>query len=562
MSFGVVLLCHEDFDRAAQAARIWAAGGCPVVVHVDARVPMAKVAAFRQALGGVPGIAFSRRYACEWGTWGIVAASLAAAEQLLAADPRVGHVYLASGACLPLRPVAELAAHLAARPETDFIESVATADAGWTVAGLSEERFTLWFPFAWRRNRRLFDRAVALQRRLGLRRRLPPGLAPHLGSQWWCLTRQTLAAILGDPRRAEYERYFRHVWIPDESYFQTLARHHSRQIESRSLTVAKFDSQGRPHLFHDDHATLLRQSGCFVARKIWRGAAALYASFPAPAAPGTTPDPGRIERLFLRAETERRRGRPGLYNQARFPRKDAENGKTAVPYALLQGLPSLFPGLESWLARATGVTVHGRLFGPDAVGFASGARGAAGGLTDSVALRDYDRRAFLTNLLWASRGDRVAFLAEPGDTAAIDWFIATDHNAQVFAVTGAWVLPLARSDRPFADLRRQAARLRQAEEAQIEVLTSPFLRARVRLWSLTEVLEAPGDTLAALVHGVGGPGSAAGGAAPLRTPPLADLSAVPEFLGKLRDSGLPVGNPEDLARFLTDQPRRAAGGLR
>src|SRR5690606_19607968 len=138
--------------------------------------------------------------------------------------PQVRHVYLASGSCLPLRPVEELRTYLDERPRTDFIESVTTADVGWTVGGLNYERFTLRFPFSWRKHRWLFDGYVRLQRLLGVRRSMPSGVVPHLGSQWWCLTRQTLSAILDGPEREEYDRYFRKVWIPDESYFQTLVR--------------------------------------------------------------------------------------------------------------------------------------------------------------------------------------------------------------------------------------------------------------------------------------------------------------------------------------------------
>jgi hypothetical protein len=105
---------------------------------------------------------------------------------------------------------------------------------------------------------------------------LPEGITPHLGSQWWCLTRQTLTAILEDPRRPELDRYFRYVWIPDESYYQTLVRNYGRKIESRSLTLSKFDFQGKPHVFYDDHLQLLRRSDCFVARKVWPRADRLY----------------------------------------------------------------------------------------------------------------------------------------------------------------------------------------------------------------------------------------------------------------------------------------------
>ena len=79
--------------------------------------------------------------------------------------PEVRHVYLASGSCLPLRPVDELRDYLNDRPRTDFIESVTTADVGWTIGGLNFERFTLRFPFSWRKHRLLFDTYVELQRR-------------------------------------------------------------------------------------------------------------------------------------------------------------------------------------------------------------------------------------------------------------------------------------------------------------------------------------------------------------------------------------------------------------
>ncbi len=158
------------------------------------------------------------------------------------------------------------------------------------------------FPFSWRRQRKLFDGYVRLQRRVGYKRKVPDGLVPHLGSQWWCLTRQTLSAILESPDRAEIDRYFRRVWIPDESYFQTMVRQFSANVESRSLTLSKFDYQGKPHIFYDDHLQLLRRSDCFVARKIWPEAAKLYQNFlhgDAASQASAEPNPGKIDRLVL-----------------------------------------------------------------------------------------------------------------------------------------------------------------------------------------------------------------------------------------------------------------------
>ncbi|MDH5528925.1 MAG: beta-1,6-N-acetylglucosaminyltransferase, partial [Paracoccaceae bacterium] len=375
MTVGFIMMCHTALDRAAQVARFWSVAGCPVVIHVDSRVPRREYGAFVDSLADLEHVSFSRRYACEWGTWSLVAATQVAATQMLARHKQVRHVFLASGSCLPLRPVQELTDYLHERQNTDFIESVTTADVGWTVGGFDYERFVYRFPFAWRRQRLLFDGYVRLQRRLRLRRKLPNGIVPHLGSQWWCLTRQTLSAILEDKDRAKYDRYFRRVWIPDESYFQTLTRLYSTNIESRSLTLSKFDFQGKPHTFYDDHLQLLRRSDCFVARKIWPHANRLFEVFLSPAegqAARAEPSPSKIDRLFAKAVERRKRGRPGLYMQSRFPVQDHENGKTCAPYSIFHGFSDLFENFEAWLAKSVGGRVHGHIFGPDRAEFAGG----------------------------------------------------------------------------------------------------------------------------------------------------------------------------------------------
>jgi len=165
-TLGIVMLVHTALGRAEQVAKHWAAAGCPVVIHVDKNVPKETVAKFKAALTSEPLISFSKRFRCEWGTWGIVSASQSASEKLLKENPSVRHVYLASGSCLPLRPVSELVEYLDARPRTDFIESATTQDVPWIVDGLGYERFTFRFPFSWKKNRWLFDRYVRLQRML------------------------------------------------------------------------------------------------------------------------------------------------------------------------------------------------------------------------------------------------------------------------------------------------------------------------------------------------------------------------------------------------------------
>ena len=537
MTVGIVMLVHTAFHRAEQSARFWAAGGCPVVIHVDKSVGRKSYDAFTTALSDVSEVIFCKRFKCEWGSWGLVAASQTACEVMLDKFPDVRHVYLASGSCLPLRPVAELREYLAARPQTDFIESATTADVPWTVGGLDHERFTLRFPFSWKRQRYLFDKSVALQRRFRIRRKIPKGIVPHMGSQWWCLTRQTLSAILQDPNRPIHDRYFKGVWIPDESYFQSLARLYSRQIESRSLTLSKFDFQGKPHIFYDDHLQLLRRSDCFVARKIWPRADRLYEALLGDNAAEmrrTEPNPGKIDRIFAKAVDRRVRGRAGLVMQSRFPREGRENGVTAASYSMFQGFSEIFENWESWLSRITGARVHGHLFAPDRVEYADKQTSLTGALTDSAPLRDYNTDAFLTNLIWNTRGERQCFQFGPKDNQAVNWTIAKDPNAQISVISGAWAVSLFRSNADFDEIRREAALLQKIESEHLNVLRSPWVKARIRIWTMAEFVEAPMEPLQTILDEIG-PNSLQRLS---EVPKLVNLDGFGQFLQNLKNQGM------------------------
>lgn len=531
------MLVHTAFDRAEQVIRHWVSGGCPVVVHVDKNVSTTVYDSFVTAVADLPEVQFSKRHRCEWGTWGLVAATQSASEKLLANFPDVRHVYLASGSCMPLRPIAELKRYLDERPRTDFIESATTADVPWTVGGLDEERFTLRFPFSWKKNRYLFDRYVEFQRRIRFRRRIPAGLVPHMGSQWWCLTRQTLSAILQDPDRPMFDRYFKKVWIPDESYFQTLSRLYSQKIESRSLTLSKFDFQGKPHIFYDDHLQLLRRSDCFVARKIWPRANMLYDTFLGPNSSAGTmaePNPGKIDRIFARAVERRLRGRQGLYMQSRFPNEFWDSRFTSAPYSVFEGFTELFEDFEPWLARATGARVHGHIYAKEAVEFEGRQTTFTGALSSSPVLRDYHPQMFLRNLVWNTRGERQCFQFGPGDNQAVSWDLAKDPNAQISVISGAWAIPLFQSNRNFADLRTEAADLQKIESDHLEALRSIYAKSRVRIWTMAEFIESPMELLQTVIDEIG----IRDARRLTEAPRLVELKGFGQFLQNLKNQGM------------------------
>ena len=308
-------------------------------------------------------------------------------------------------------------------------------------------------------------------------------------------------------------------------------------MESRSLTLSKFDFQGKPHIFYDDHLQLLRRSDCFVARKIWPFADKLYTSFLTEASnaqPLAEPNPGKIDRLFSKAIERRTKGRAGLYMQSRHPNENWENGRTAAPYSVFEGFAELFENFEIWLGKATGTRVHGHLFAEDRVEFAGGEKIYNGAMCDSAAMRDYNPTSFLTNLLWNTRGERQCFQFGPNDNQSLTWFIAGDPNAQISVISGAWAIPLFQSNNNFSEIRKEAARMQKIEASFLTTLRSPWVKARVRVWSLAEFVENPMEPLQTIVDEI----SPRALRRLTEAPRLADLKGFGQFLQNLRNQGM------------------------
>jgi len=122
---------------------------------------------------------------------------------------------------------------------------------------------------------------------------------------------------------------------------------------------------------------------------------------------------------------------------SRFPNHGWENGTTSGQYSVLQGFSDLFEEFEPWFGKATGAKVHGHLFAPDKAHFAGEQSVVNGALSDSAEVRDYNPRAFLTSLIWNTRGERQCFQFGPADNQDLTWLMAADPNAQISVISGA-----------------------------------------------------------------------------------------------------------------------------
>ncbi len=266
-----LLLCHKDVDAIIAQARRLTAMGDAVSIHFDARAPGADFERLTEELADSPNVVFARRrLKCGWGEWSLVDATLEALKTAVAAFPRATHFYLTSGDCMPIKTAEYVRGFLDAN-DKDFIESFDFLDSDWIKTGFKEERLIYRHWFNERTQPKRFYGSFNVQKRLGLTRKVPDDLRIMIGSQWWCLRRRTVEAILDFcAARRDVMRFFRTTWIPDETFFQTLVRHlvPAAEIEARTLTFLMFSDYGMPVTFYNDHYDLLLAQDFLFARKI------------------------------------------------------------------------------------------------------------------------------------------------------------------------------------------------------------------------------------------------------------------------------------------------------
>ncbi len=266
-----ILLCHKDPKAIIDQAERLTAVGDYISIHFDARAKPEHFAMIKEALGPNPNVAFAKkRIKCGWGEWSLVEASLYAVEAATEAFPRATHFYMLSGDCMSVK-TAEYAHEFLDSNDCDFIESFDFFSSDWIKTGIKEERLIYRHWFNERNSKWLFYKSLEWQQRLGLTREIPHDIDVQIGSQWWCLRRETVEAILDfTKQRKDVMRFFRTTWIPDETFFQTLVRHlvPAKEIETRTLTFLMFNDYGMPVNFYNDHYDMLLAQNFLFARKI------------------------------------------------------------------------------------------------------------------------------------------------------------------------------------------------------------------------------------------------------------------------------------------------------
>lgn len=511
-----LLLCHRDPEGVIAASRAFVAAGDRVAIHFDRRAPEAGFDRLREALGGLPGVAFAPRVACGWGEWSLVRATLNMARTALAAFPEASHFQLLSGDCAPTKTAAQLRRALAGH-DRDWIEAADFHESGWIRTGLKEERLIYRHWFNEREQPRLFYASMALQRRLGLTRRAPEGLRIRIGSQWWLLRRRTLERVIGFlEARPDVRRFFRTAWIPDEILFQSVVPHlvPPDEIVAEPPTTLLFSDYGQPVVFHADLEGMLKAEPRFFARKATAHDRAFRARLFDHYVSGTE-EPVGPPVLARRHAFVAARGREGRLHGERFWRRGMVLGDDRELLVVAAKKWHLGREAAEAAARAAGCPSLGYVFDDEAPPPVD-----LGGIERRREARSRHRRAFL-GLAFAALGtDRLALCLDPSrDDAARDLcqtearvhFLFLDSpfdeaelaaHAGRIGLLGAGATPAQRAaviEALRADFAEEARRLRRAAAGRLSWI-APGQDPADRLGALARFLRAGPEPVAALAR--------------------------------------------------------------
>lgn len=423
-----ILLCHKNPDAIIAQAESLTAVGDFMAIHFDASASRVDYDKIRAALGDNPNVTFAKtRIRCGWGEWSLVQATLYAVEAAVDAFPRATHFYMLSGDCMSIKS-AEYAHNFLDRSDVDYIESFDYFDSDWIKTGMKEERLIYRHFFNERSQKRLFYASYHLQKRLGLKRKVPSDIQVMIGSQWWCLRRRTIEWVLDFTRkRKDVMRFFRTTWIPDETFFQTIVRHlvPEDEIRTRTLTFLMFTDYGMPVTFYNDHFDMLLTQDFLFARKISPEAAdlklrlgQLYAS---EGAHFQISNEGRSMFTFLTG-----RGREGRRYASRFWETEATLGRDRELLIVTCKKWHVAKRLVEQVRKHTDLPAIEYLFNEENTELPD-----LGGIHSTLVKRTRHRRALMRMLFDYHESDKLLICLDPSNFEFLQDFMADRSETRV-----------------------------------------------------------------------------------------------------------------------------------
>jgi len=177
------------------------------LVHVDKRSGVGLQTEIQDFLSGFPNASLLKSQSALWGGYSLVDIELQGIEELLKIGSEWEFFINLSGQDFPLKSQTGIQDFLRRNRGNDFIK---VSDQSKVRPDTLSRIQNYVFEFG--------DRII----RTSVKRPYLRGVTPYIGNQWMILSRKFCEYVCYSPDVERFKKFYRHTFIPDEAFFQTL----------------------------------------------------------------------------------------------------------------------------------------------------------------------------------------------------------------------------------------------------------------------------------------------------------------------------------------------------
>ena len=278
MKHAILILAHKDFDQVRHLIEYFVRD-CYVYVHIDKKAAITPEEL--HSIDSMPQVrAVYRKYKVHWGGFSILKTEMFLLRQVLK-DGDCDYVHLISGQDYPIKPLDDFLKFFEEHKGKEFIRYANIPNRNWD--HYTFYRFQYFFPYDYidaplKIREAKIRLAVKLQKKIGLKRRIPDYFDFLYGStQWFSITQNAVSVLLNYTKRnPTFYRRCRWTFAPEEYYIATVLGNllPKNSIEPKDLRFIrwKYENENYPANLRKNYFHILtKQKDNLFARKLEKG---------------------------------------------------------------------------------------------------------------------------------------------------------------------------------------------------------------------------------------------------------------------------------------------------
>lgn len=258
MRLAYIVSAYTRLEQVARLARRLQTANSCCLVHVDRKTSGAEYDELVASVRGLASVQLLERHNCHWGGFGHVRVTLKGIEALRCQAVPFDYLILLTGQDYPIKSNEHIDRFLESGYPKSFMGFSPLPSPSWSPRG-GLDRIEYWHL-----------RFHGHHARLPFGRRFPRGLKPFGGGAYWCLSRECVDYVARFvAKRPDVVSFFRHVDIPDESFFHTILLSSVLRdtIVNDNLRYIDWTRGVRPAILETRDFPSLRGSSKLFARK-------------------------------------------------------------------------------------------------------------------------------------------------------------------------------------------------------------------------------------------------------------------------------------------------------